>query len=63
MDSLIHLLLLTAKPPMGTPAYKTPEEYYDQVLELKKVYKFPWHYNFENWGWVFISIASISEST
>jgi hypothetical protein len=49
MDSLIHLLLLTAKPPMGTPAYKTPEEYYDQILELKKVYKFPWYYNFENW--------------
>lgn len=27
----------TTKPPLGTPAYKTPEEYYDQVLELKKV--------------------------
>lgn len=27
----------TTKPPMGTPAYKTPEEYYDQVLELKKI--------------------------
>jgi len=22
---------------MGTPAYKSPEEYYEQILELKKV--------------------------
>lgn len=53
MGSLIHLLLLTAKPPMGTPAYKTPEEYYDQVLELKKVItsalRFPWYYNFQSY--------------
>ncbi|XP_063444008.1 IQ domain-containing protein E-like isoform X1 [Mytilus trossulus] len=27
----------TTKPPIGAPAYKTPEEYYDQVLELKKI--------------------------
>ncbi|CAC5356480.1 unnamed protein product [Mytilus coruscus] len=27
----------TTKPPTGAPAYKTPEEYYDQVLELKKI--------------------------
>ncbi|KAK3090919.1 hypothetical protein FSP39_015721 [Pinctada imbricata] len=27
------------KPPTGTPAYKSPEEYYDQVLELKKQIK------------------------
>lgn len=26
----------TAKPPIGTPAYRTPEEYYEQILELKK---------------------------
>ncbi|XP_021351055.1 IQ domain-containing protein E-like isoform X2 [Mizuhopecten yessoensis] len=26
----------TTKPPMGTPAYRTPEEYYEQILELKK---------------------------
>ncbi|KAJ8319102.1 hypothetical protein KUTeg_004193 [Tegillarca granosa] len=26
----------TTKPPSGTPAYKSPEEYYDQILELKK---------------------------
>ncbi|XP_059166104.1 IQ domain-containing protein E-like isoform X2 [Physella acuta] len=27
---------LTARPNVGTPAYKTPEEYYDEVLELRK---------------------------
>ncbi|XP_060071720.1 IQ domain-containing protein E-like [Ylistrum balloti] len=26
----------TTKPPIGTPAYRTPEEYYEQILELKK---------------------------
>lgn len=28
---------LPAKPPSGTPAYRSQEEYYEQVLELKKV--------------------------
>ena len=28
------MLLVRAAP--GTPAYKTPEEYYDEVLELRK---------------------------
>lgn len=28
---------LSAKPPSGTPAYRSQEEYYEQVLELKKV--------------------------
>lgn len=29
----------TAKPPSGTPAYRSQEEYYEQVLELKKQIK------------------------
>ncbi|XP_048764188.2 IQ domain-containing protein E-like isoform X2 [Ostrea edulis] len=29
----------TAKPPTGTPAYRSQEEYYEQVLELKKQMK------------------------
>ncbi|XP_061181859.1 IQ domain-containing protein E-like isoform X4 [Saccostrea echinata] len=29
----------TAKPPTGTPAYRSQEEYYEQVLELKKQIK------------------------
>lgn len=28
---------VSAKPPSGTPAYRSQEEYYEQVLELKKV--------------------------
>lgn len=29
--------MVTVKPSPGRPAYKTPEEYYDEVLELRKV--------------------------
>lgn len=34
---IVCFLFLLAKPPSGTPAYRSQEEYYEQVLELKKV--------------------------
>ena len=33
--------VLTARAP-GTPAYKSPEEYYDEIIDLKKVKKPYW---------------------
>lgn len=35
MIALRFCVIVRAAP--GTPAYKTPEEYYDEVLELRKV--------------------------
>lgn len=34
---IICFSCLSAKPPSGTPAYRSQEEYYEQVLDLKKV--------------------------
>jgi hypothetical protein len=34
---MVLSFFLSARPSSGRPAYKSPEEYYDEVLALKKV--------------------------